>query len=411
MDPRICEDNRDGKRMFSRDIKYLILIVVIFLAACIETDIYLPAFPDMMIFFKTSEKTIQSLLTWNFFGICISGPFYGPIADSFGRRKPLLIALGLFFIGSIITIFAVDFDWMLVGRLFQGLGSGGCFTLGTAILFDAFPEKKAVAVIAQLNVVIPVTMAFAPMVGGYLNLVYGFRANFVAIAAFVLVSLIMCLTMLDETHPVESRHPFKAKSIARDFGRAFSSLAFWQVIGIISLLFAGYLAFVSSTAVLYVQEFGISKLWIPAFQGAVLGAYVLASLLCSRSVSRWGAQKVKRIGVWFVTGGGILFAVAAFIFPTNPYAQTFGMLFYAYGVSWVMTPYFSESMEILPDIKGVASSLLTSFRLLITAVIVGAVAIFYDATVFPLCYMVLGILFVTIPMILSYEKSKLKVLT
>ena len=56
--------------------KYFFLVVLIFIAACIETDIYLPAFPDMMEYFKTSEEVIQSLLTWNFLGICLSGPFF-----------------------------------------------------------------------------------------------------------------------------------------------------------------------------------------------------------------------------------------------------------------------------------------------------------------------------------------------
>src|SRR5579872_6483105 len=100
--------------------KYLFLIIVIFIAACIETDIYLPAFPDMMRFFQASEEQIQSLLTWNFIGICLSGPFYGPFSDSYGRKKPLLLALGLFLAGSLLTIFGQTFDQMLMGRLLQG---------------------------------------------------------------------------------------------------------------------------------------------------------------------------------------------------------------------------------------------------------------------------------------------------
>src|SRR5579885_3668479 len=86
--------------MTKRELKYLLLIIVIFIAACIETDIYLPAFPDMMAFFSVSEETIQSLLTWNFIGICLSGPFYGPLSDAIGRKKPLIAALGLFLAGS-----------------------------------------------------------------------------------------------------------------------------------------------------------------------------------------------------------------------------------------------------------------------------------------------------------------------
>ncbi|MBX9703023.1 MAG: MFS transporter, partial [Silvanigrellaceae bacterium] len=77
-------------------------------------------------------------------GLCVSGPFYGPISDSYGRKNPLLFALGLFLLGSILTVFASTFELMLWGRVPQGIGSGGCFTLGTAIIFDVYPAKQAV---------------------------------------------------------------------------------------------------------------------------------------------------------------------------------------------------------------------------------------------------------------------------
>ena len=142
----------------------------------------------MMTWFSASESSIQGLLTWNFVGICIAGPFYGPLSDSFGRKKPLMAALGLFFAGSLITLFAQTLDQMLWGRILQGLGSGGCFTLGTAILFDAFQKERAIKAINNLFTIIPLIMAGAPMLGGYLNQTFGFRSNFLAILFFVLVS-------------------------------------------------------------------------------------------------------------------------------------------------------------------------------------------------------------------------------
>ena len=148
------------------ELKYLFLIIVVFIAACVETDIYLPAFPDMIKWFNTTEGAIQGLLTWNFVGICVSGPFYGPISDSFGRKKPLLVALGMFLAGSLITLFAQTLDQMLWGRILQGLGSGGCFTLGTAIIFDAFKKDRAIDALNKLNTAIPLIMAGAPLFGG-----------------------------------------------------------------------------------------------------------------------------------------------------------------------------------------------------------------------------------------------------
>lgn len=390
----------------TKEVRYLLLIVVIFIAACIETDIYLPAFPDMMVFFSAPEEVIQSLLTWNFFGICVSGPFYGPISDAFGRRKPLLIALGIFLIGSIITLFANTFPLMLWGRLLQGLGSGGCFTLGTAIIFDAFQAEQAVKAISKLNATIPFIMALAPMAGGYLNYAYGFRSNFLTITLFVLASFLICLFFYDETLAKEKRTVFSVQQILRDFGRAFSCLAFWQVTLVTSLTFAGYLAFVSGSAVLFVLELGVSKKMFPFFQASVLIAYLLACIRCNKLIDTWGSTKVKRVGIALTVAGGFGFGIAAWFAPSNPYLLTAPMLLYAFGLNWITALYFPEGMEVLPDIKGITASLMTSARLLLTAAIVGVTSAFYNATIYPLAIAIVLIMLVVLPTIYFYETRK-----
>lgn len=394
--------------MTRQELWYLFLIILIFIAACIETDIYLPAFPDMMVYFNTSEETIQSLLTWNFAGICISGPFYGPVSDAIGRKKLIMIALGLFLIGSIVTLFADDFDFLLVGRILQGLGSGGCFTLGTAVIFDTFQEERAIKAINLLNVIVPLIMATAPLVGGFLNYSYGFRSNFWAIAIFVFLSFVCCLLFLPETLPEEKRTPFSAATVYRSFKMAFTSVPFWQVTILFSLLFAGYLAFVSGISVLYVKELGVTVTEFPWFQGSVLGAYVTASLTCSRMIAKFGPFKVKMSGLSMIILGAISLFVASFWYATNPYILTLTMLFYAFGCSWVMGPYFGEAMEIMPEIKGVTASLLSSARLLVTALLVGLASSMYDKTIFPIVWVVLGATVVSTVLAIAYESSAQK---
>ncbi len=390
--------------MFNSGLKYLLLIITIFIAACIETDIYLPAFPDMMAYFHASEDEIQSLLTWNFVGICASGPLYGPVSDSFGRKKPLLAALGLFLIGSIITLYAESFDQMLWGRLLQGLGSGGCFTLGTAILFDAFKAEKAISALNQLNLIIPFIMAGAPMLGGYLNQAYGFRSNFLTIGIFVLVSFLICLFFFDETLAKEKRAPFQTKKILGDFKQALTCLPFWQLTIIISFMFAGYLAFLSGTAVLFVVDFGMSKQLFPFFQAAILGAWLVASLSSTRAIRKWGTQRIKYIGTLLLALGGIELALIAWIAPQNPYLSTAGMMLYTFGCNWTMGLYFPEGMGLLPDIKGVTASLLTSARLLFTALIVALASALYNGTIFPIIGVIIGTLAVILPIIFFYER-------
>ena len=390
----------------SKELKSLCLIVVIFIAACIETDIYLPAFPDMMSWFQVSEGAIQGLLTWNFVGICVASPLYGPIADAFGRKKPLLAALSMFLLGSLLTIFATNFNQMLWGRILQGLGSGGCFTLGTAIIFDVFQKEKAIQALNKLNMIIPLIMALAPMLGGFLNQAFGFRSNFLAIAIFVGLSLVISLFSFDETLPKEKRMPLQAKSVLKDFKEAFCCLPFWQLTLVVCLIFSAYIAFLSGTSVLFVVEFGMSKSVFPFVQAAVLGGWTVGSLLLSKAIAKRGINKVKKMGIFFCIAGGLELLLATFLTPRDPYLLTFGMTLYAFGANWVIGLYFPESMEILPHIKGIAASLLTSARLLSAALIVGLTSALYNSTIYPLTAVVVGSLVMILPLLFLYERKK-----
>jgi len=397
--------------MTKSELKYLFLIIIIFIAACIETDIYLPAFPDMMTWFSASESAIQGLLTWNFVGICIACPLYGPLSDALGRKKPLLFALVLFFIGSLFTICAQTLDHMLFGRILQGLGSGGCFTLGTAIIFDAFQKEKAIIATNHLTTIIPLIMAAAPMLGGFLNHTFGFRSNFFCITLFVLLSLFICLFFLKETHSVEKRIPFRVTSILKDFKTAFTSLAFWQITSAISVLFGGYIAFLSNSSVLFMVEFGMSRSLFPFVQAAILGGWVLGSLLLNRAIAHYGIPRIKRAGILTTCIGGLGVTCIALIAPRDPYIPTFFMSLYAFGANWIVGLYFPEGMEILPEIKGITSSLITSARILMAALAVEITSALYNATIYPLAAAIFISIVITLPTLYWYERRASQVMT
>ncbi len=374
--------------MNKHELKWFIIILIIFLAACIETDIYLPAFPDMITFFGVSESRIQQLLSWNFIGICLSGPLYGPISDTLGRRFPLLSALGLFLFGSLITIFVFDFELMLVGRFLQGLGAGGCFTLGSTVLFDVFRPKRAIAMTNNLNVILPVIMASAPLFGAYLNAVYGFRANFIVIVILVGISLLATFIFLPESLPLDKRQDFSLKKIKNSFLHALTCWPFIRLTIVVGLLFAGYLAFLSGIAVLFVVELGVSEKVFPYYQVFLLLSFVMASLLANSSIQRFGINNVKIFGLSLCVIGGMIFVIACLLKPNDPLWLTPGMILYSYGAGNLIGPCFGEAMEILPEIKGVTASLITSFRLLAAAVVVNVSSSYYDGTIMPLCYTV-----------------------
>src|SRR5690348_10160367 len=76
-------------------------------------DFYLPAFPTMALAFGTDEKHVQLTLSAYFFGLSIGQLAYGPLADRFGRRIPLLIGLTLFTLASVACAYAPNLEWLI----------------------------------------------------------------------------------------------------------------------------------------------------------------------------------------------------------------------------------------------------------------------------------------------------------
>ena len=64
-------------------------------------DMYLPTLPAMSDFFQTTSSKVQLGLTTSMVGLAIGQLVFGPLSDKYGRRSPLLVAMGLFLISTV----------------------------------------------------------------------------------------------------------------------------------------------------------------------------------------------------------------------------------------------------------------------------------------------------------------------
>ncbi len=398
------------KRWTATELYQLFLIIVIFAAACLETDIYLPAFPDIMAYFGVSETKIQWILSWNFIALCISGPIYGPLSDSFGRKGPLTVGLTLFLIGSIITAFANSFEWLLLGRVLQGLGAGGCFAIGGAIIFDAFQKDKAVLALNRINVIIPCLLGAAPMLGGFLNIHFGFRSNFIFVCLLVFISWLLFVATFKETLSSTQRKTMSLKLHSQDFMRICRNKSFWQLNLIISLLFTVYISFLSISPVLFMIGFGIAKDVYPLFQGTIIAAWLVASLGAEAMLERLGEHGMKKLGSTCLVASLILFILCLAFAARNPLLLTASLSIFALGFNWVQTPCFIEIMNIMPDLKGSVSALITSIRLLLSALAVALVGALYNGSIASFAYIFFAAMAVILP-ILWHRNSNTQILS
>lgn len=171
-------------------------------------------------------------------------------------------------------------------------------------------------------------------------------------------------------------------------------------------MFSAFLVFLSTSSVLFVIEFKVKKSHFPFYQSSLLLAYLLASLTCSLIIKRFGITFLKKLSIISVIISCLLLVLVTLISPTNAFLLTASMLPYGCGFIWVQTPYVTEVMELLPNIKGISASILTSLRLLITAMVVGLTAKFYNATIVPTVVSICLVTFLIFLFARKYEESK-----
>ncbi|MGF1893057.1 multidrug effflux MFS transporter [Vibrio campbellii] len=342
-------------------------MVFIFLGAAMETDIYLPTFPDILSDFNTNAVMVQRILSYNFIGICLGSLLYGPLSDHFGRRKVLIFGFSIFLTASIGCIFSKSIEQLLAFRLLQGFGSSACVIVGTAMIFDLFEEESAAKLISDLNTLVVSLMAFAPLIGGWISLHMGYKANFVFIAVLVLISALKCFLFLPESLAVDKRKKLAPKRILSDYKTVLSSTEFWYNTLVTSLILGAYMIYVSNMSLLYIDKLGVSPKQFPFYQMATLGTFVLVSLNNSRLIDKFGVEKLKATGLGLIFANTLIFFISPSNLLDSPVFLTATMCLFSIGAGLSIGLFFAKSMQVFPELTGIAASLVTAIRLFIVS--------------------------------------------
>ncbi len=94
-------------------------------------------------------------------------PIYGKLGDLMGRRDLFLIAIGIFVAGSVLSGFAGDMGWLVVGRAVQGVGGGGLMILSDTIVADIIPARQRGRYMGIIGAVMVLSAIAGPLVGGW----------------------------------------------------------------------------------------------------------------------------------------------------------------------------------------------------------------------------------------------------
>lgn len=328
-----------------------------------------------------SQLIISSVFLGMAFGLII----YGPISDSFGRKKAIYLGVGIFLIGCLISIFAQDFEHMLIGRVLQGFGAAACRVVTIAMMRDKYDGKEMAKIMSLIMMVFIMVPALAPSVGQLILFFSDWHFIFVALFVLALASVIWLHTRQDETLAVEKRAPFSLSNIKRGMIETIKhpeSRTYTLAAGIMFGAFVGYLS--SSQQILQVQ-YGTGDLFSLYF-GALALAIGFSSFANSKLVMKISMQTLCIAALAVVFSTSILFFIYAEFVNENPGLLSFMLYmlstFFCFGI--LFGNFNSLAVHPLGHIAGVATSVISTVQTLISVLVGSYIGQHYDGTIIPL---------------------------
>ena len=305
----------------ARRFELIILFGVLTIFTQIAVDLYLPAFPAIAREFGSPIAAVEHSLAAYFIGIAIGQAVVGPLSDRYGRRWPLLLGLLLYALGSAACAMATGPLALDAARLLQALGGCAGSVLARACVRDIFPPGEAARIFAQMLLILSVSPLFAPLVGGWLLLVSDWRMGFWLQSLLALLTVIVMIFRLPESHPGSDR-TLNPLAVAHDYWHILRNRHFYAYVTPVLLSCCGLYVWLTGWSHVAIQMFGVS----PQNFGYTFLLNGIGLVVTSQAVAHLLKRRPARLFFNGAIGFQALAAVLALVFAWNGWGGLYGML-------------------------------------------------------------------------------------
>ena len=346
-------------------------------------DLYLPAFPSMAASFGTDSEHIQLSLSAYFIGLASGQLFYGPIADRFGRRKPLLFGIVLFCLASLACALAPSLEWLLAARFAQALGGCAGIVVNRAVVRDLCTPIEAAKAFSQLMLVMGVAPILAPLGGGALLALGGWPLIFLFLATFSGIYIFAVYFGLPETIPRGVPRAALSSALGR-YGRLLGEPVFMFHALTGGIAMAGMFAYIAGSPFVFIELYGVPAEHFGWFFGANAAGFILFAQFNSRLLRRRPPMKVLKLTTTVYLICTVTLLLVALGNPSSLWVMM-PPLFGSVAVIALVLPNSSASaMAGHGHQAGVASALMGTMQFVIAGLTSAAVGVLHDGTAVPM---------------------------
>ena len=332
-----------------------------------------------------SENRAQLVVSAFFLGLGLGQMFYGPLSDRFGRKPAIQVGLGIFVLGSVLSIFSNSFPMMLAGRVLQGLGVAGPRIVTVAMVRDLFSGAAMARIMSLVMTLFILVPTVAPAIGQTILFLVSWRWIFGVLLMVALVGWVWLAARQPETLKPEYRRPFSTIAITRGVVETFRcriAIGYALATGMVT---GAFFAFLGTAAQMLQVQYDLGALF-PAYFAVLALTQGGAFLLNSRLVMRFGMKLLTRIAIVGVIAAASAFFLAAAAAGGHPplWSLMLYLLFTFFCVGLLFGNLNALAMEPLGHLAGIAASVIGTVTTLLSTLLGALIGLTYNGTVLPL---------------------------
>jgi DHA1 family bicyclomycin/chloramphenicol resistance-like MFS transporter len=339
-------------------------------------DMGLPGIPAIETSFPDAAGHGPLTISLFLVGFAVSPLICGPLADRFGRRLTALVGLSLFTLAAAGSAIAGSFDLLLAVRFVQGLAAGACMILPVAIVRDVFEGAAARQRLSQVVAVLSIGPIVAPVFGGWVMAVSGWRAIYAAQAIGGLLLLLMMVLFFQESLPNDRRRSVVPAQLVASYRTVLADPAFRGFGLMYAIGFAGLFCFVAGSPAVLMGTLGLSEQTFSSLYGLTAAGLLIGSLLSGRLARHQvSARKIISAGMAMMgigAFGGLALALVGSVHAIT-LMPLMGLVLFSFGL---IAPSMNHAaMHGLPHNAGAASGMMRCVQMVMGALASGLIGV------------------------------------
>jgi len=319
-------------------------------------NILVPALPGLITRLATDTGTVQLTLSLYLLSLATAQLLLGPLSDRFGRRPVVLAGLALTALASLAACAAGSIGALIATRIAQAAGASTGIVIGRAIIRDLYERDRAAAMIGLVTTAMVIAPMISPLIGGLLDMAFGWEAIFLFVACASGAVLLWALPALPETRPTGVAHG--AGRLWQEWRALLRTRIFYGYVLAGGLGSAPYFTFLGGGPHVVVTQMGRSSAEYGMWFALSSFGYMCGNFTASRLSQRLGVDAMIFLGIGFELLGASLTAIlVASVAVPGPVIIFVPQLVISYGNGLLLPNAIAGAVSVRPQAAGSASGM------------------------------------------------------